>query len=335
LRAFLRGFDVVNVHFLSDWGFTPELMQEGCVVATAWGSDIVRPPGEGTPPPELIEARRTLLRHADAVTTCGPAFAAAVATFADISVDRIDVVPFGVDLELFTSAADGAFGARKDSRTSDSTDWTSKLACHQRAGLPVGPTDLGPTDLCGGRRVGFYKGFREVYGPTDLIRAIPIVLEALPETRFDLIGDGPQLSECQALASRLDLTDAIAWIPRQPHCAIPGWLAQWHVTVIPSVFEAFGVAALESAAMRVPVVASNVCGLADVVRDGETGLLVAPGSPGALAGAIIKLLTDSSLRLRMGRAGRERVQTHYEQNHVLDQWIGLFSRVLDRAAATV
>jgi len=49
LRGFLRGFDIVNVHFLSDWGFTPEIMSDGCLIASAWGSDIVPPPGEGPP----------------------------------------------------------------------------------------------------------------------------------------------------------------------------------------------------------------------------------------------------------------------------------------------
>ncbi len=296
LRSFLRRFDAVNIHFLWDWGFTPEIMDHGCVIASPWGSDIVAPPGADPPPSALTEARISLLRHAGAVTACGPTFARTVADFADIDVGRIDVLPLGVDLDLFQP---------KD---------------HAR------PRNARP------QRVGFFKGFREVYGPTYLIQAIPLVLRQLPETRFELVGDGPQLLECRELAAASGVESSIEWIPRQPHLNIPDLLARWDLTVIPSVCEAFGVAALESSAMRVPVVASNVGGLPDTVRDGETGLLVPSKSPEALADGIVELLRDTRRRLQMGKAGREWVRRHFDWNQVIDQWERGFHKAIDRTS---
>lgn len=299
LRGFLRRFDIANVHFLSDWGFTPEIMSDGCLVASAWGSDIVPPPGEGPPSPELTATRVMLLRNADAVTTCGPTFAAAVATFAHIDTERIDVAPFGVDLKLFR------------------------------------PGEAAVKQCPDSHRVGFFKGFRQVYGPTFLVRAIPLVLDELPDTRFDLVGDGPQLTECRTLAAELGVDSSVQWIARQPHDNIPNLLAQWDLTVIASVYEAFGVAALESSAMGVPVVATDVGGLRDTVCHGKTGLLVPAKSVEALATAIVALLRDGPRRLQMGLAGRKWVREHFDRQRVLDQWVHTFHRALDRASAFV
>jgi glycosyltransferase involved in cell wall biosynthesis len=85
--------------------------------------------------------------------------------------------------------------------------------------------------------------------------------------------------------------------------------------------------------MEVPVVASEVGGLRDTVRDGETGLLVEPESPKALADAIAALLADPARRLRMGHTARKWVLEQYELQHTLDQWIDLFQRARDRVSA--
>jgi len=292
LRGFMRRFDVVNIHFLADWGlrFRPPIIENACLVASAWGSDIVDPPGETPASDELRQTRVALLRRADAVTTCGRTFARVVADYAGIDPGNIDVLPFGVDVEAFQPLE------------------------------PPMRTASGPY------RVGFFKGFREVYGPTYLIQAIPLVLAQIPNTRFELVGDGAQLVLCQEMASNLGVSSSIDWIPRQPHSELPKLIARWDVTVIPSVQEAFGVAALESSAMEVPVVASDVGGLRDTVRDGRTGLLVPPRSPEALADALIMILQDADLRRRMGLAGREMVEREYDWRDLHDRWIEFYEQ---------
>jgi len=292
------------VQFLSDWGFTPELIEQGCVIATAWGSDIVPPPGEGLPSSGLLEARLMMLRHSAAVTTCGPRFANVVAEFANLDRERIDVLPFGVDLNAFDPEGIESANGHASS---------------------VGTPGV----------VGFYKGFRAVYGPTILMHAIPIVLERAPRTRFELVGDGAQLDECRAMAQAFGVCDSVTWLPRRSQDEIPGLLARWDVSVIPSVHEAFGVAALESSAMRVPVVASDVCGLRDTVVDGQTGRLVPPGDSKAFADAIVDLLNDQAKRHRMGEAGRAFVSERFEAADMHDRWLRYFERVRERQCVMI
>src|SRR3972149_1279501 len=73
LRDFMRRFDVVNIHFLNDWGFRfrPPMIENACLIASPWGSDIVDPPGETPATPELTRTRVTLLRGAAAATAWG------------------------------------------------------------------------------------------------------------------------------------------------------------------------------------------------------------------------------------------------------------------------
>ena len=284
LRGFLRRFDCVILFFLHDWGFTPEIIEEGCFVAYPQGSDLVPPPGESPASVELIEKRVSLLRHARSVGVFGPRFAETVAQYAGIDARSVDRLPLGVELLLFNPSR-----YRKER----------------------------PDE---GRRVGYLKGFREVYGPTYLIRAMPMILTELPETRFELVGDGPQLEACRGLTAELGVADSVTWIDRQPQERVPDLLSRWDLTVMPSVCESFGAAAIESQAMGVPVVASNVGGLPDALRDGETGVLVEPKSPSAIADAVVDLLRDPDRRAGMGRAGRAWVAGRYDWSISLDQW---------------
>ncbi|MCH9034882.1 MAG: glycosyltransferase [Planctomycetes bacterium] len=299
LQSFARRFDVVHVHFLADWGFTPELLAEGCFVATPWGSDVVPPPGEGDAPAALLESRVSLLRHAALVTAWGPSFARTVADFAGIDQAGIELLPLGVDLNLF--------------RPQPSTHF----------------------DRHGYKQVGFFKGFREVYGATYLVRAMPFIVEAHPTVRFLMIGDGPQLDACKALCAQLEVEHHVQWVRRQPHANIPNHIALCDVTAVPSICESFGAAALESSAMGIPVVASDVGGLPDTVRHDETGLLVPPRKPAHLAEAVMELLENPERRFAMGEAGRRMVEREYEWGGILDKWVRTYETARDRVAAVV
>ncbi|UCE59587.1 MAG: glycosyltransferase family 4 protein [Phycisphaerales bacterium] len=292
LRAYLRwimeAHDVVHLNFLHDWSLTLQIIEAGRLVVSPWGSDIVKPPDLDEYPAELVQMRRTLLQTADMVLVYGKAFVDSVASYAGLSVDAITSVPLGVDLELFRPTTRGS-----DDRTI----------------------------------VGFLKGFKSVYGPTVWMKAIPLVLSALPETRFEMVGDGPQLQQCQEMARKEGVTDAIVWMERIPHEQLPGVIGRWTLNVMPSLCEAFCVAALESSAVEVPVVASRVGGLTETVRDGETGLLVPPDDPEALARGVVELLSDLPRREAMAQAGREMVAREYEWEDCLDKLEDAYERV--------
>jgi len=288
LRRIMHGHDVVHVNFLNDWGITPEIAAGGCLVVSPWGSDIVKPPDLDAYPDGLLETRQRLLRMADRVIVYGTPFAETVAEFAGLDRDEIVSVPLGVDVRAFT---------------------------------PLSDDERRPAT------VGFFKGFRAVYGPTVWIEAMPLVLEAVPDARFDMVGDGPMLAACHELVRRLGVEGSVNWVPRQPHESVPGMIGSWSLSVMPSICEAFGVAALECAAMKTPVVASDVCGFHETVRDGETGLLVPSGDPALLAHAVIRLLNDPDLRRRMGHAGRTMVEASYDWPDCVDQLIDAFESV--------
>jgi glycosyltransferase involved in cell wall biosynthesis len=283
----------VHVPFLQDFHLTPEIVSAGRLLVSPLGSDVVPPPDLGTFPPEVAQQRRDLLRMGHAVSVCSRAFATDVAAFAGIDVDRIAVVPMGVDLAQFRPVA--------------------REPAHRLT-------------------VGFFKGFRPVYGPTVLLSAIPKVLAQVPNACFELIGHGDLLPECRAMAFESGAGDAIAWGDPCPYDRLSSVIGRWDLSVVPSFCESFCVAALESQAMEVPVVASHVGGLPETVRDGETGVLVPPGDADALAHAIVVLLSDGARRREMGQAGRRFVTDRYEWSACLDQWEMLYEQVAGGAA---
>jgi glycosyltransferase involved in cell wall biosynthesis len=129
--------------------------------------------------------------------------------------------------------------------------------------------------------------------------------------RIVLAGDGPERSRLERLTSELRLEHRVRFLGEVPHEQVAAVLQSLDVFAMPSTAEGFGVAALEASAMQLPVVASDVHGIPDVVADGETGLLVPPSNVDALAAGLGRLASDASLRRRMGEAGRGFVERHY------------------------
>ena len=288
VRDWFRRFDVVNVHFVSDWGIGSEAAGEGCLVVKAYGSDVDRPPDAPEPDPRLMEARKLLLRCADKVVTSGHWFRQKVADFADLEMDRVEAIHDGVDLELFAPPADR---------------------------LPHAPV------------VGFSKGFDPVYGPLAMIESAAGVLLRRPDVRFEFVGAGSLRDACHQRAEALGISHAIRWIGRQHPEAMPRIMSRWDVVAIPSRKESFCVSALEAAAMELPVVATAVGGLCETVEHEETGLLVEPQNPRAFGDALLTLLADSERCRRMGVRGRRRVADRYQWSQSVDRWIELFESV--------
>ena len=149
----------------------------------------------------------------------------------------------------------------------------------------------------------------------DLLQAIARVREDHPRVRLVIVGE-PRGPEGEAYAERL-----LAYVKDaglQAHVIFTGWrtdvsriLRCLDVFVLPSLNEGLPRAILEAMAVGLPVVATRAGGNAELVRDGETGLLVPPADVAALAGAIARLLADPELALRMGRRGQERIETHF------------------------
>ncbi len=143
-------------------------------------------------------------------------------------------------------------------------------------------------------------------------RAARLVLDASPHCRFVVVGDallgweGSYPDEIRALPAELGIADRVVFTG---HVAdVPGVYTSLDVVVSSSLPESFGMVVTEAMACGRPVVAFNVGGPAEIVVDGATGLLAAPGSVAGLAGAMLALVRDPALRARLGAAGRARVE---------------------------
>ena len=152
-------------------------------------------------------------------------------------------------------------------------------------------------------------------------KGIEVLLEAARNVvgaRFLIIGDGPMRAQWTELAARLGVGDRICWAGHRRD--VDTLLAGCDLFVLPSLDDAFPTVLLEAMAAGLPVVASNVGGIPEIVEDGVTGRLVPPGDAGRLAEVIDELLTYPT---SMGAAGRARAQREFST----EAWIARLDRV--------
>lgn len=152
--------------------------------------------------------------------------------------------------------------------------------------------------------VGLVSKVWEGKGHADLLAAAAALAPHHPRLRLAFVGEGPLRASLEAEAARLGLAGAVRFAGFRDD--VPAVTAALDVACLPSRFEGMGRVVLEAMACGVPVVASRVGGIPDLVRDGETGLLVPPGDPAALAAALDRLLADAARRRAMGAAAAAR-----------------------------
>jgi len=176
--------------------------------------------------------------------------------------------------------------------------------------------------------VGFVKQLQPHYGPDTLVRAFASVTKAVPNARLLMVGRGSMDAELRRLAEELGVASRTEWLGHVDYHEVPGLFRRMAVSAMPSTHEAFGMAAIESQAMGVPVVASTVGGIPEVVVDGETGLLVPPDDPPALARALIRVLSDRELRQRLGRQGRAHVEANFDWSATVDRMVATYEEMV-------
>jgi glycosyltransferase involved in cell wall biosynthesis len=166
-------------------------------------------------------------------------------------------------------------------------------------------------------RLSFEKGY------DVLLRALP----ALPGVTGVLLSDGPDRERLAQLADELGVATRVimpGWVPDSRQ-----WLPTFDVFVQPSRLDSFPLSIIEAMLASRPVVATDVGGVSELVADGETGLLVPPDDPEALAEALGSLLGDPARRERMGEAGRSRAQEAFGFDQMVRSYESLYEELLD------
>ncbi|HUQ61657.1 MAG TPA: glycosyltransferase [Lentzea sp.] len=160
-----------------------------------------------------------------------------------------------------------------------------------------------------------------------------LVVAGLPES--GRLHDDPEVARLKRHAEHLGVGERVVFAGAVPHSAMPALLRSADAAVCASSYEPSGAFALEAMACGVPVVATRVGGLADVVVHGVTGLLVPPGEPESLSWALRSLLLDDTLRNEFGVAGRDRVTARYSWSRVAADVLRVYERAGAVAATTV
>jgi glycosyltransferase involved in cell wall biosynthesis len=179
--------------------------------------------------------------------------------------------------------------------------------------------------------IGTVARMHEQKGHRYLLAAWPQVRAAVPQAELVLVGDGPLRWELEQQADTLGIAGSVRFLGTRDD--VPALLGLFTVAVLPSLFEGLPLFALEAMAAGRPVVGTRVCGVTEVIADGETGLLVPPRDPAALAAALIRLLCAPAKAERMGQAGRVRLLRHFQARRMIADTCALYEALLARPAA--
>ena len=159
-----------------------------------------------------------------------------------------------------------------------------------------------------------------------LLRAAAALQAEFPGLRVEIAGAGPQRAKLEEAVAQLGLAgrvEFLGWVNN-----IQSVLPRWDVFVMPSLEEGFPIAALDAMAAGLPVIASSVGGVPELVEDGETGWLVPPADVETLVSRLRSLLLNAELRLSMGAAAQARVRNHFNLATMTENFSRLYDELL-------
>jgi N-acetyl-alpha-D-glucosaminyl L-malate synthase BshA len=170
------------------------------------------------------------------------------------------------------------------------------------------------------------SNFRPVKRPVDCVEILSRVLQKGIKTRLVMVGDGSERTNAEHRARCLGIYDRCVFVGKKPN--IVDYLSASDVLLLPSEQESFGLAALEAMACEVPVIASRVGGIPEVVTDGETGYLSEVGDVAKMGEDAARLLADPKACREMGKRARESAISRYRTDLVIPKYIEYYERVL-------
>ena len=162
-----------------------------------------------------------------------------------------------------------------------------------------------------------------------LLRAFDRIRQEHPGVHLVLIGSGYAEGQFRSLVNTMCLAEAVHFIPPMVQAEVASWMGKAVCLVLPSLSEGLGRVVLEAMACGRPVVATHVGGIPELVLDGITGILVAPGDADRLAEAILNVLKDRAAAEAMGKQGQERARTLFSEEEYFQSYAGMI-RIAER-----
>jgi len=172
------------------------------------------------------------------------------------------------------------------------------------------------------------SNFRPVKRTPDVVDVFARVRRELPAVLL-MVGDGPERSAAERAARENKVEREVRFLGKQDN--IGDLIATSDLLLLPSENESFGLVALEAMACEVPVIASRVGGIPEVLTDGEDGFLVPPGDTAAMAQHAVEILSDDSRRIEMGKRGRQNARKRFCANDVIKEYENYYERLLNSA----
>ena len=180
--------------------------------------------------------------------------------------------------------------------------------------------------------------FRPIKRITDCIEVVARLKKletgtgSRPGVQLVMCGDGPERADAEMLAVRLGVSESVAFVGKQPQSQVREYLSVADLLLLPSQSESFGLTALEAMACEVPVIATRVGGIPELVEDGGCGYLLEIGDVDGMARAAMKVLTKDEERERLGKRGREIAVSGFTTDKIIPQYEELYRRVVAQSS---
>jgi len=293
-------FDIIHAH---DWlsafaGYTLKHSLKKPLVSTIHATEYGRNQGIYTREQKFIHDIEWWLTYESwRVIVCSNSMKEEVKNLFSLPEDKIDIIPNGIDVKDLDSGDINLEEIRKKYAPND-----------EKIVLFIG-------------RMYFQKG------PEYLLRSIPIVLSKFPKTKFIFIGTGDMLEQLKREAYELGVqenTIFTGFIEDNLRNAI---LKVSDICVFPSIYEPFGIVALEAMALEKPVIASNTGGFSEIIESGRDGILFKPRDVSELSQKIIFLLENPDYAKELGRNAKEKVEKIYTWDKIAEKTLEVYNRV--------
>lgn len=284
--------DLLHAHYITNYGFFGALCNFKPFIVTTWGSDILTVPGEHGLSTIKKYIAKYVLRKTDVVTCDAEHMKENLKRLGAIP-EKISIIYFGIDTNKFSPRQkNNGFGMK----------------------VVISLRNLEP-----------------LYDVESLIKAAPLVLKEIPETKFVIVGRGSEQKRLRQLAKSLDVADNVNFTGFVPNEQIPQYLANADIYVSTSLSDA-GIAAstAEAMACELPVIVTDVADNRKWIDDGVNGFVVPIRDPQSLAEKIVYLLQNAKARNQFGTVNREIIEKRNNYHKEMKKMEDIYEELVQR-----